>query len=88
MAVAAPTIGEMLAEIRRRGWQVSLATVGPLDVCFKATVWRADGDGEGSQGRGGMEYRRVILGHMVADSPADALALALAEAGEKERDRP
>ena len=74
----APTIGEMLAEIRRRGWQVSLSTVGygSAENRFKATVWRLD--------KGECARRRIILGHAVADEPADALALALAEAVEKE----
>ena len=78
VVVDAPTIGEMLAEIRRRGWQVSLSTVGygSAENRFKATVWRLD--------KGECARRRIILGHAVADEPADALALALAEAVEKE----
>ena len=78
VVVDAPTIGEMLAEIRRRGWQVSLSTVGygSAENRFKATVWRLD--------KGECARRRIILGHAVADEPADALALALAEAMEKE----
>ena len=78
----APTIGEMLAEIRRRGWQVSLSTVGygSAEDRFKATlstVWQMD--------KGDCARRRIILGHVCADEPAEALANALAEALEGER---
>ena len=70
VVVDAPTIGEMLAEIRRRGWGVAIDATAPYL---------------------GIEVQ-VFFGRDVAIADeaqvADALANALAESLEKERERP
>ena len=68
--VLAPTLGEMLAEIRRRGWCVILENLGKEPKPWACSVWS--------------ETSADIGGGSDAAMSADALALALAEAVEKE----
>ena len=72
----APTLGEMLAEIRRRGWHGGVKHYSPNQTgepgFFGAVVGRKSSNGE-------TEYH-----HVHHKEPADAVALALAEAIEKE----
>ena len=86
--VLAPTVGEMLAEIRRREWQVGLDLFGPKpknEWSNERQVWVwsvhvIHAKPDELQGK----RTRDVVAFVEADKPADALANALAEAMEKE----
>lgn len=71
--VEAPTIGEMLAYIRGRGWHYTLVACYPPSVLCLASVLMT-----------GPTKSDQLLGQGLQESPADALANALSEAIEKE----
>jgi len=79
----APTLGEMLAEIRRRGWGAEIRDDLRDEGRVPVFIWTMRVEA-GLQSSGDLQSGIDVAGQHVSESIADALALALAEAMEKE----